>query len=208
MADLLSCKKYIVYMHINKLNNKKYIGVTSKCLKERCGVNGIRYQRCTAFNNAIIKYGWDNFTHKIIKVDLSKDEASTCEMCLIKIYNTTNPKNGYNISDGGYDGYIITEETKAKISNAKIGIPSKNKGIKYHLSEESKKSFIDKIGIKVVQLDKNTGQLIKIYDTIKYVEQDGFYPRNITRVCKRERKYAYNYMWMFYNDYIILQNNE
>ncbi len=201
MADLITNKECIVYMHINKINNKKYIGVTSNSLKIRSGVNGIRYKRCIAFWNAILKYGWDNFEHKIIKSRLTKDEASVCEACLIKMYNTTNPKNGYNISNGGYDGYTITEETKAKISNSKIGIPSKKKGIKYHLSEESKISFKKKQGIKIVQLNKVTKELIKIYDCINDVEFDGFNNRNVGRCVNKKRKTAYGFIWEKYDDY-------
>lgn len=195
-------KTYTVYIHTNKINNKKYIGVTSNTIEKRAGRNGIRYKRCIAFYNAINKYGWNNFKHEIIKSNLTKEEAGICEKCLIRIYDTRNPKYGYNISEGGYTGYKITDETRKKISDAKTGVPSPKLGKHYSLSEESKKSFREKVGIKIVQLDKKSGELIRVFETIKDVEQYGFYARNVTRVCKGERQTAYKYRWMFYDDYI------
>lgn len=45
-----------VYVHINKINNKMYIGITHKTVKERWGLNGERYTReDTVFSRAIKK---------------------------------------------------------------------------------------------------------------------------------------------------------
>ena len=53
------------------------------------------------FTNAINKYGWDNFQHIIIAKGLSEDEAKWLEMELIRLWDTTNQNNGYNILSGG-----------------------------------------------------------------------------------------------------------
>ena len=61
---------FTVYMHINKINDKKYIGITSYSLKERWR-NGNGYGENTPFGQAIKKYGWNNFEHKILYSDLT-----------------------------------------------------------------------------------------------------------------------------------------
>lgn len=58
-------------MHINKHNNKKYIGLTSKSTNDRFQ-NGKGYIGCTHFERAIKKYGWDSFDHIILYKDLTK----------------------------------------------------------------------------------------------------------------------------------------
>lgn len=57
---------YILYEHVNKQNQKRYIGITSKTLEERSGSNGRRYYDSPKFWKAIQKYGWDNFEHNVI----------------------------------------------------------------------------------------------------------------------------------------------
>ena len=47
---------YSVYMHINKINNKKYVGITSRKPEVRWQ-NGTAYNRNPHFNAAIEKYG-------------------------------------------------------------------------------------------------------------------------------------------------------
>lgn len=58
-------RNYTVYMHENKTNHKKYIGITSKPPEKRWK-NGANYQNCHAMRRAIEKYGWDGFDHIIL----------------------------------------------------------------------------------------------------------------------------------------------
>ncbi|MBP5710583.1 MAG: hypothetical protein J6W84_06360 [Bacteroidales bacterium] len=112
---------YTVYMHITP-SGKKYIGLTSMAVEERWA-SGRGYQT-QLFGRAVKKYGWENIEHIILATDLSKEAACDLEQLLIKIYNTQNPKFGYNISDGGDCsalGMHHTEETKRKLAQASKG---------------------------------------------------------------------------------------
>lgn len=91
---------FIVYAHVNKINNKKYIGITSKKPEARWGKDGANY-RNQHFNRAIEKYGWDNFDHLILYENLSEEEAKKLEIQLIEEYQVNNPDFGYNNSIGG-----------------------------------------------------------------------------------------------------------
>ena len=93
-------RKYSVYMHTNKINNKKYIGITSLNPTQRWKKDGSGYKN-QIFGRAISKYGWDNFNHDIIAENLTLVEAEEMERKLIKQYNTQNYNFGYNIADGG-----------------------------------------------------------------------------------------------------------
>lgn len=94
-------KTWCVYMHTNKINGKKYIGLTSQHPPEkRWKKNGSGY-RCGYFKNAINKYGWENFEHTILEDDIpSLKEANRLEHFYVEKYNTKIP-NGYNLTDGG-----------------------------------------------------------------------------------------------------------
>ena len=65
--------KYTVYVHINKINHKKYIGITKQKPEDRWGKNGENYKESPHFYAAIQKYGWDNFEHIILKENLTKE---------------------------------------------------------------------------------------------------------------------------------------
>lgn len=91
-------KQWYVYIHTNKINNKKYIGITCQIPEERWGENGKHYSGQPKFYNAIQQYGWDNFSHEIIETNLDKAAALACEAQLILEYNTV--KEGYNSTSG------------------------------------------------------------------------------------------------------------
>jgi group I intron endonuclease len=115
-------RRYCLYCHTNKINGKKYFGIT--CQKpERRWQNGHAYTRY--FKNAINKYGWDNFTHEIIVDDLSYEDAITLEVEYIEKYNTcyyNANSNGYNATLGGAgpNGYKHSIATKEKFKNRVI----------------------------------------------------------------------------------------
>ena len=101
-------EKYSVYVHINKINQKKYVGVTRLSPSERWK-NGEGYHNQT-FYRAIQKYGWENFEHIILEENLTAEEASIKEQEWIKIYHSNDSNFGYNNTSGGLGFYPITRE--------------------------------------------------------------------------------------------------
>lgn len=132
--------QYTVYAHINKINGKRYIGITKQIPELRWGNNGRNYcEKCICFWNAIQKYGWDNFNHIIIADNLSKEQACQLEIDLIKRYQTQNRNFGYNILPGG-NVTVIPEDVKVKISKSMMG----NQNSLGHPCSEEKKLKISK----------------------------------------------------------------
>ena len=132
---------YIVYIHTNKINGKKYVGITSKTCEERWR-NGRGYKRCPLFDKAIKKYGWNGFDHEIVASNLTQGEAEDMEKSLIAEFQTTNPEFGYNLSEGGH-APPLSEETKQKISQALRGENNPMFGHQY--SEEEKERLHQKM---------------------------------------------------------------
>ena len=111
---------FIVYMHVNKINNKVYVGITQRNPKLRW-LSGHGYPHNEHFDSAIKKYGWDNFEHIIFMENISKEEACNAEILLIQLYNTTNRNYGYNMSYGGEfggAGVVRSEESRKKMSES------------------------------------------------------------------------------------------
>lgn len=101
MVDNRKDNHYSVYIHINKVNGKSYVGVTGRYpVKNRWGPNGINY-KSQIFYRAIQKYGWDNFEHIIFASNLTIQEAKEMEVTLIKELKSLVAQNGYNVSEGG-----------------------------------------------------------------------------------------------------------
>lgn len=135
---------YTVYKHTlpkefsGKENDMIYIGITSRNPEKRWGYNGYGYRKQPYFYNAILKYGFDNFNHEILEVNLTKEEAEQKEIELISEYQSNNRIFGYNISNGGNCSGTMSQETKDKISKA-------NKGNQYSLghkhTEETKRKM-------------------------------------------------------------------
>lgn len=112
---------YSVYMHINKYNDKIYVGITKQKPENRWGLNGIKYKnKCPHFWNAIQKYGWDSFDHFVFATSISKESACEIEKTLIRLYNTQDRKHGYNTLEGGM-APTLTEEVRAKMSASMKG---------------------------------------------------------------------------------------
>lgn len=157
-------KEYCVYMHTNKANNKKYIGITCN-INKRWGYKGHNYLNKKNdgqyihefFAQALLEYpDWDNdWIHEILLSGLSLEEAKGKEKYYISLYNTycyDANSNGYNMTRGG-DGNVWSEgdeEKKNQARNlisqkAKIRLqdPTNHPRYKIHLSEETKQKISD-----------------------------------------------------------------
>lgn len=105
---------YTLYMHTAP-NGKKYIGITSKDPVRRWN-RGSGYNSNEDFYKDIRKYGWNNFQHKILLSNISREEAEHWEVELIAKYHTMDPKKGYNRNSGGHHHGEVSERTRLKIS--------------------------------------------------------------------------------------------
>lgn len=128
-------KKYVLYEHQNKINGKRYIGITNDTVKRWYG-KGKHYENCTYFFSAIKKYGWDNFTHRILLSDLTIELANLLEIRFIEKFRTCEKEYGYNLAKGGNHaptmlGKHHSEETKQKMRKAMLG--------KKHSKEQNKR---------------------------------------------------------------------
>ena len=120
-------KLYSVYCHLNKINGKRYIGITFRPVLKRWK-NGKGYNEVhqPIFAAAIKKYGWNNFEHIIIEENIIGHElACEKEKYWISYYHTwiKDPLcAGYNMTPGGdfcnFAGKHHTEEAKIKIAAA------------------------------------------------------------------------------------------
>lgn len=141
--DDITHNTWTVYAHINKINGKRYVGITSLNINDRWR-NGDGYKK-QIFGRAIAKYGWDNFEHIIVADGLTADVANEMEKTLISEWKTQDSQYGYNIVDGGGGicGYKFTDESRRKMSES-----AKNRNICYEtrkkhppISDETRKKM-------------------------------------------------------------------
>jgi group I intron endonuclease len=126
-------KMYSVYEITNNINGKKYVGITSRTIEERFQEHVSRtksYKRGNRLYVAMRKYGYDNFSVKLLAETSNENDVRLLETEFIIKYNSY--ENGYNCNLGGHGFLHIPEEIKAKISKAQIG---------KQISEEARKKM-------------------------------------------------------------------
>lgn len=135
---------WTVYKHTNKINGKVYIGITCQPVERRWRTDGSGYKKCVLFYRAIQKYGWDAFTHEILCMGLSKEQAEETEKNLIAEYKANEQEYGYNIANGG-SVKSVSEQTKRKISESvkRSYVKERHHNYGKHYSDEFKKKLSD-----------------------------------------------------------------
>lgn len=151
-----------LYQITNKINNKIYIGITNN-IEKRWG-NEKSYpsdpKRRQIIQEAIHKYGKDNFTFEILRRNLSVEEAIDLEKQYITNLNTLIP-NGYNVDPGGNYHPHIQKQIGADNGNA-------------HLTEQEAQYILDNRNKPIYLLyDEFTDKLsydafCKVYHHITY----------------------------------------
>jgi len=119
----------LVYCIKNIINNKEYIGLTTRTLEERWKQH-IResnreggWEWNTPLGNAIKKYGKDSFEVFVLEECSSETEMKQKEIQLIRERKSLAFETGYNLTLGGDGrlGYKLSEETKRKIGEGNKG---------------------------------------------------------------------------------------
>ena len=108
---------YLIYKYTSP-SGKSYIGQTNRPTARRREHQQLK-NGCTAFYNAIQKYGWNNFTQETLAENISLEEANILEPKFIIEHNTLAP-NGYNLKTGGLN-QKHSNITKLKIKKARTG---------------------------------------------------------------------------------------
>lgn len=117
---------YDVYKITNKLNNKCYIGITSKGISARIKEHIYTAERDPVFpiHRALNKYGKDNFTFELLDFSCNSwEELTEKEKYYINLYKSNDKEFGYNLTEGG-DGALgrkHTDGAKLKMSIAASG---------------------------------------------------------------------------------------
>lgn len=109
----------LVYVARCQVNGKRYVGITSRGLRERIRKHVDRTLRGSelVFHKALRKYGIERFEWSVLQSGLTWTEACQREKDFIAEYNTFG-EGGYNVTEGG-DGTLgmpLSEESRAKVS--------------------------------------------------------------------------------------------
>jgi len=127
-----------IYLATNIVNDKKYIGFTSKEFRKRKFQHkqfALKRNSSFAFHQAIRNYGWDKFKWEIIYESWDDEHCLTIMEPHFIIKYDTFGQNGYNMDKGGRKGMLglkrkpLTTEQKHNVS---VGTKSKSLKGKNH----------------------------------------------------------------------------
>lgn len=112
-----------IYMIVNLVNGKRYIGQTTQTIKSRFRghINESKRNKSNMpIAKAIKKYGVKNFVYGEICTAYNQEELNVLEGVHINKYNTLDRKTGYNLKGVDINGKPkLHETTKAKLSKVK-----------------------------------------------------------------------------------------
>lgn len=208
-----------IYVIINNINGKQYIGKTIQSVQERFKEHIYRSKYGThnhlPLYAAFSKYGFDNFT-------VEEKEETTIELLderesfWIQELNTISP-NGYNLTLGGegtsyHSRLEILKLFEQDLSfSAIVKLSKASPSTIYRIEEEYgvKPKKKESRKFKPVYMFSLDGELLQqfnsVLDAVQYLENKNIKlstkaaQGNILRCCRKEpkRKTAYNYIWRY-----------
>lgn len=134
----------LIYKITNIVNNKVYIGQTTKTLEERKKnyLNEYKWNKNPrVIIRAMRKYGFNNFKFEILEDNIkTQQELDNRERYYItEVYHSLVEENGYNVERGGNGQGKHTGITKQKIGDAQKGELNHMFGKTGELNKTSKK---------------------------------------------------------------------
>lgn len=200
-------RRWKLYVHINKINGKRYVGITSKQKVEHRWESGSGYKENPHFYSAIQKYGWDGFEHLVLHKSLTKKEANAVERFLISLWHTQDRKYGYNMTSGGEGtpNYHPSEETRAKLSEArrkenlsKETLEKRSLGLKGRKFTAEHKQKIGEANSKPINMYDLSGTFIRSFTSAYEAESIlRINHSHISQCCHGHRQTTGGYKWSF-----------
>lgn len=208
-------------MHVNKINGKRYVGITSKKPEYRWN-NGKNYKGCTYFSRAIDKYGWDNFENIIVHKNLDVNEAKRIETMLILKYKTNDGDHGYNLNTGGHLMIPCADTRKRMSESAKGRIFSKSHRLKIGVANSKRvlsSNSRDKISSKMMGRMLNGSNpnakcvinlnTLEVFDTFRNAaKKHNISETTISGNCRKVYKSAGGFKWLYYDEYLKMSIEE
>ena len=200
-----------IYKIINDINDKVYIGKTQFSIEKRFNEHckdafRIKNEKRPLYN-AMQKYGIQYFHIELIEETENPEER---EKYWIQQYDSF--KNGYNATLGGdgkqyrdYDAVYALYQTGKTIKEISQIL---------HYDQQTCRAALDKFNVSnqervqrkiekdqksVIQIDKDTNQILKIYPSIAeaYRALGKQHSGHIASVCNGIRNTAYGYKWKY-----------
>lgn len=211
-----------IYKITNVLNNKVYIGQTTRSYKDRWAEHK-RDRFKEPYSNwplyrMINSVGLENVTWEVIE-EISNSDLNTREKYWIEFYDSKN--NGYNCTYGGHNGtkhdyneilqYWLNKGersfTKTAIyfntDNGYISDIIKSMGYERRTWEEINSTDHDSKKRKVNKIDPKTGIVIKTYNSIMDAAIDmgnKEYAKTISPTCRGKHPTYLGYCWQYVED--------
>ncbi len=110
----------VIYKITNLVNNKVYIGQTTRSIEERWADHCSNRKKTSLISSAIIKHGKENFTIEILESCSDLETLNLKEKEYIQLYKSMNLDIGYNLMTGGLNSQHGPEARK-KMSDSHKG---------------------------------------------------------------------------------------
>jgi group I intron endonuclease len=144
---------WAIYCHTHIETERRYVGLTKRTIERRWSQHVCQARRSKGgrwhFPNAIRKYGAAAFSHKVLEVCDTLEEANEREEYWINHFNTRDPEKGFNIAKGGeHVPHPIKKNPwkdparRAKLAEA-VRLAKANPAVKAKASATSKKLWQD-----------------------------------------------------------------
>lgn len=211
----------IIYKATNTINNKVYIGATTKSIDERKldHLQKSKKKVGSYFQEAILTFGMDSFIWEQIDTASSIDELAKKEIQYIEEFDTIS--NGYNSDKGGgfkktvYQFNIETRDlinyyedlssaanavnaAKTSISNACLHYNKTCKGYIWSYSSKPDINVSNDFRKKTVNQISLNGDLIACYESASDASRKtGISKTCITRCCRKERQQSSGFIWEY-----------